>query len=1006
MKNILLLFILFSAIIQTHAQETFPTNGPADERDGYHAFINATIIASPTRTIENGTLVIQKGKIISVGQSKAPNGAIIHDMKGKFIYPSFIELNSDYGLSKKDMLLKEKKSTQPQSISYKKGAFGWNEAIHPEISAGQFFVIQKEHAKRLRKLGFGSVVSHLRDGIARGTGTLVTLAETTEQETLLIPTVSEHFSFSKGSSKQIYPSSLMGTIALLRQSHYDAEWYKNHSHRHTNLSLDAWNENHSLPAFFETNNVLNNLRATKLGNEINKNFILIGGGDDYQKIDAIQETNARLILPLTFPKPYDVSDVFSANSVSLKQMMHWRMAPSNPYFLAQKNVQFALTAEGISKQKEFFKQLRLIVDRGLSKEQALNALTLTPAQFIQQENILGSLAQGKLANFIITQGDIFENESAKILENWVQGHQYIEKTIDNLQDLNGDYNLTLDNKKYQLKIQKDSLEQHFVLFLPDGTKRKTKGSFENSVLDLLFKDEHDKRIRLSGWVQSDGNLKGISSLMNGKKISWSAVKQTSVELIRGKNSIQQEEKTNQNPTLQDIRYPFIGLGWKEQPKQQAVLFKNATVWTNENNGILKNADVLIQHGKIQKIGNDLSSTGAIEIDATGKHLTAGIVDEHSHICISNGVNEGTQASSAEVRIGDVINSEHIGLYRILSGGVTTSQLLHGSANPIGGQSAIIKSRWGLLPEQLKFKGTDGYIKFALGENVKQSNWGPSYNFRFPQTRMGVEQVYNNYFTLAQEYKRNRLSNPTGTRRNLELDAISEIIDKKRFITCHSYVQSEINMLMKTADKFGFQVNTFTHILEGYKVANKMKEHGVGASTFADWWAYKYEVIDAIPYNAAILAKNGIITAINSDDAEMARRLNQEAAKAIKYGGLSAEEAWKTVTLNPAKLLHIDDRVGSIKVGKDADIVLWSAPPMSIYAIAEQTYVDGRKYFDINEQNNRQKEILKEREFLIQLMLAEKAKGSTMQKAKSDDSDGTYSCKQIGNSTHQSIKHHH
>lgn len=998
--------LLFLCVL-VYAQETFPTNGPADERDGYHAFVNATIVASPTKTIENGTLIIQKGKVVSVGQGQAPNGAVMHDMKGKFIYPSFIELNSDYGLLKEDMLLKEKKSNKPQDVSYKKGAFGWNEAIHPEVNSGQFFTIQKNDAKELRGLGFGAVVTHLRDGIARGTGAFATLAETTEQETLLQPTVSEHFSFSKGSSKQMYPSSLMGTIALLRQSHYDADWYKNQSHRETNLSLKAWNDNHSLPAFFETKNVLNNLRANKLGKEINKNFILIGGGDDYQKIDAIQKSNAKLVLPLTFPKPYDVSDVFSANSVSLKQMMHWRMAPSNPYFLAQKNIQFALTAEGISSQKEFFKRLRTIVERGLTKEQALNALTLTPAKFINQENILGSLEKGKLANFIITQGDIFTDKHSNILENWVQGHQYIEKTVDNLHDLDGKYKLLFANKEYQLNIQQDSLNQHFVILSLDGEKQKTKGSFENNVLDIVFKNEDDKRVRLSGWLQNDGNLKGITKLESGEATTWVATKETSVELTRNTPTPYKEVKQGDSyPTLEDIRYPFVGLGWQEQPQQQAILFKNATVWTNENDGILENTDVLIRNGKIQQIGKNLSTTGAVEVDATGKHLTAGIVDEHSHICISNGVNEGTQASSAEVRIGDVINSEHIGLYRILSGGVTTSQLLHGSANPIGGQSAIIKSRWGLLPEQLKFEGADGYIKFALGENVKQSNWGANYSFRFPQTRMGVEQVYNNYFTLAQEYKQNRQNNPAGTRRNLELDALSEIIEQKRFITCHSYVQSEINMLMKTAEQFGFNVSIFTHILEGYKVADKMKKHQAGASTFADWWAYKYEVIDAIPYNAAILAKNGVVTAINSDDAEMARRLNQEAAKAIKYGGLSAEEAWKTVTLNPAKLLHIDDKVGSIKIGKDADVVLWSAAPMSIYAIAEQTYVDGRKYFDLEEQNSRQQEIQAEREHLIQLMLEEKANGASMQKAESDDSDGTYSCKQIGNSTKHSSSHHH
>ena len=271
-----------------------------------------------------------------------------------------------------------------------------------------------------------------------------------------------------------------------------------------------------------------------------------------------------------------------------------------------------------------------------------------------------------------------------------------------------------------------------------------------------------------------------------------------------------------------------------------------------------------------------------------------------------------------------MKSNDINIYRQLSGGVTTAQLLHGSANPIGGQSAVIKFRWGSAPEEMKLEGADGFIKFALGENVKQSNWGDFERIRFPQTRMGVEQVFYDHFHQAKAYEQawkeyNTLSlsekrRTIAPREDLEMNTLVEILNKERFITCHSYVQSEINMLMKVADSMGFTLNTFTHILEGYKVADKMKEHGAGGSTFSDWWAYKFEVNDAIPYNAALLQDMGVLTAINSDDAEMARRLNQEAAKAVKYGKATEEEAWKMVTLNPAKLLHIDHLVGSIKVG--------------------------------------------------------------------------------------------
>ena len=363
--------------------------------------------------------------------------------------------------------------------------------------------------------------------------------------------------------------------------------------------------------------------------------------------------------------------------------------------------------------------------------------------------------------------------------------------------------------------------------------------------------------------------------------------------------------------------------------------------------------MLVKAGKIVAVGKNLSDPTAKVIDGTGKHVTAGIIDEHSHIAASS-INEGGQSVTSEVRIGDNLNPDDINIYRQLSGGVTTSHILHGSANTIGGQTQIIKLRWGADDQELKFAGAPPFIKFALGENVKRSS-STQGNTRFPDTRMGVDQVLEDAFTRARDYEnawkaadennKKKGAVPVVVRRDLELDALVEIMNRKRFITCHSYVQSEINATLKIADKFGFTLNTFTHILEGYKVADKMKAHGVNASTFSDWWNYKMEVVDAIPYNAYIMHKVGLNVAINSDDAEMARRLNQEAAKSIKYGGMSEIDALDMITINPAKMLHIDNKVGSIKVGKDADLVVWSDNPLSIYAKAEKTIVDGILYFE-------------------------------------------------------------
>ena len=328
-----------------------------------------------------------------------------------------------------------------------------------------------------------------------------------------------------------------------------------------------------------------------------------------------------------------------------------------------------------------------------------------------------------------------------------------------------------------------------------------------------------------------------------------------------------------------------------------------------------------------------------------------------------------------------LNPDDINIYRQLSGGVTSSHILHGSANVIGGQTQLIKLRWGANDDDLKFKGWPGQIKFALGENVKRSA-APLGNNRYPDTRMGVEQVLIDAFTRARDYQKewkkyNDIKDKKGIvtpRRDLELEALVEILEKKRFITCHSYVQSEINGAMEVANKMGYTVNTFTHILEGYKVADKMKKHGSFVSTFSDWWAYKMEVEDAIPYNAAIMQKVGLVVAINSDDAEMARRLNHEAAKIVKYGGVTEEEALKMVTLNPAKMLHVDDKVGSIKIGKDGDVVMWSDHPLAIYAKPLYTIVDGTIYFDRQKDEQLQKQVDEERLRLVRKMNGEKRSG--------------------------------
>jgi len=902
-------------------------------------------------------------------------------LKGKFIYPSFIELSSNYGLPKPER--PKSTSRSPQMLSNKEGAYSWNETLKPEQDATAIFKVDTKAAEAFRNLGFGTVLTHQRDGMARGTSALVLLGSESEHEMIVKPQASAHYSFIKGTSRQNYPSSRMGAIALLRQTYYDGLWYsKNTEGRAYNISLEKWNSIQKLPQFFEVGNRLDLLRADKMGDEFGVQYVFRSGVDSYLRLDAIKKSNAAILVPLSFPKAYDVSDPFDAEEVSLTQMKHWELAPSNPARIDEAGIEFALTTDLLKDKKEFWKAARKAYQHGLTESALLKALTVTPAKLIKADDILGTLEKGKVANFIITSDNIL-NEKVVIFHNWVKGKPYVIKGL-NAVDIRGKYELSLDGQKLQLEVTGSYTSPE--IYLKKETKdtsKKSKGtklkhSFVNNSISFGITPKKDTSKKTQAVYRLSGNVDGSkwsgqATKADGSWIAWSAKRVGDVEIKESKlPELNKEEKG-------EILFPWSPYGYTKAntPKQETVLIKNVTVWTGEKEGNLENTDVLVQDGKIAKIGKKLKASGAKEVDGTGKHLTAGIIDEHSHICINYGVNEGTQASSAEVRIGDVINSEDVNMYRQLAGGVTGAQLLHGSANPIGGQSAIIKFRWGSLPENIKHEDADGFIKFALGENVKQSNWGANARVRFPQTRMGVEQVYEDHFTRANEYG-NAIKKGTVVRKDLELDAILEIINKERFISCHSYVQSEITMLMRIAEKYDFTLNTFTHILEGYKIADKMKKHGAGASTFSDWWAYKAEVQDAIPYNPKILHEMGIIVAINSDDAEMGRRLNQEAAKGVKYGGMTEESAWNMVTHNPAKLLHIDDKVGSIKVGKSADIVLWSDNPLSVYAKAEKTFVDGICLFDKEVDLKKREQIKTERNRLIQKMLNAKGKGASTQ----------------------------
>src|SRR5271170_2641526 len=411
-------------------------------------------------------------------------------------------------------------------------------------------------------------------------------------------------------------------------------------------------------------------------------------------------------------------------------------------------------------------------------------------------------------------------------------------------------------------------------------------------------------------------------------------------------------------------------------KSNVTLIKNATILTITH-GNIEHGSILIRDGKIAEVGSDIKAPdGATVIDASGEFILPGIIDCHSHIAVSGDVNEGGAAVTSMVNIGDVLNSEDPAIYYDLAGGVTVANVLHGSANPIGRQTIVIKLRWGKPSSELPFEGALPGIKFALGENPKRSNFPspPGLQPRYPATRLGVEEVIRQAFIEAREYKKQwddynqrkaaGEQNLIPPRRNVQLDPLVEVMEGKRYVHAHCYRADEILMLIRVANEFGFKVRTFQHVLEGYKIADEIAAAGAGGSTFSDWWGYKMEAFDAIPYNAALMTERGVVVSINSDDAEEARHLNQEAAKSIKYGGLSANEALKLVTLNPAIQLGIDARAGSIDVGKDADLVIYNHDPLSVYAVVQKTFIDGQVYFDRQRDIAQRPELAKEKQALI------------------------------------------
>ncbi|MCL4707673.1 amidohydrolase family protein [bacterium] len=978
-----------------------PIEGLRDNTPKVHALINARIVPAPGQVIAKGAVIVREGVIVAAGaQVTPPADARVWDYTGKTIYPGFIETYSNLGLPAAPPPTRGQAGggQAERRTEERRGPRHWNPLMRADDSAEEMFQPDAKKAQALRELGFGAALTAPAKGIFRGASALISLGEEAANRGIIKPNVAQHLAFETATFQDGgYPNSVMGSISFIRQTFLDAKWYeaamtayrKNPAQTRPEESpalaalFDAANSRQ--PVIIEVNDDLNFMRALKIAKEFNLNMIVHGSGHEYRQLDRVKAAGVTLILPLDFPEKPAVETPEDALEVTLEELQHWDMALANAHWLQQAGVSFALSTAKLKKESDFPGHVREVIKRGLPESAALAALTTIPAKIVGEENRLGSIVSGKVANLVVTDGDLFA-EKTSILDVWIDGSRHeIKKPA--AVDLRGTWEITLTNAAGTIQSYKLNLKGSPEKLSGDIAKEATKANLTKAQLDdkkvaLVFKGDslgHAGVIRLSGFADTEA-LQGKGELADGSAVSWHARKVAPFE-----EKSAEKVKAAAAPVALKKVYPFGGYGRSSAPEQpQTVLVRGATIWTSGPQGKLEDADMLIKSGKIAQIGKNLTApAGAMIIDAKGKHVTPGLIDAHSHSAASS-INESGQAVTSEVGIEDVINPTSINIYQQLAGGLTVAHVMHGSANPIGGKNQTMKWRWGADAEGLKFVEAPPTIKFALGENVKRSNSSQP-SSRYPATRMGVEQIISDRFKAARDYEKEwNTFNAAGKknavatippRRDLELETLVEILNGKRFIHCHSYRQDEILMLIRLADEFGFKVGTFQHVLEGYKVADAISTHGAAASCFSDWWAYKFEVYDAIPHNGAMMHKQNIVVSFNSDSGELARRMNLEAAKAVKYGNVPEEEALKFVTLNPAIQLKVDHLVGSLEAGKHADFAIWNGSPLSTYSMCEQTWIEGRKYFDREEDLRIRAEVEKERAALIQKVLSDKEEGA-------------------------------
>ncbi|MEN0021419.1 MAG: amidohydrolase family protein, partial [Planctomycetota bacterium] len=859
-----------------------PANGPRVAPPDRHVLHAAFVHTEPGTMLEDAAIVIEGGEIVGVFEDARRVGdapARHWHYPEHHVYAGFIDAHQPVGAPMLD-------DDAPRKH--------WNELVTPERRAIDGDGLSDSDKSSLHKLGFTAAAIAPDRGIFAGRAAVVSLnpmpsVASGERPRVYIDEAYDAMGFDRNTRRNPlgnYPGSQMGVIALTRQTLSDMAWGDETG------ALDV-PERITSPVW-RTDNELEALRAITIAREFDVPCTVVGSGTEFRRLDALVDANSErevpLIVPLAFANKPDVSSVGKAEAVSLRALMTWEQSPTNPRRLHDAGLTVALTASGMPDGQRFDDNLTSALKHGLDAEAAHAMLTTTPAELLGLSGTLGRIAPGHAASFVVTTADYFDHalrDDMDIADLWIDGvrHELTPPeppTIDgrwaigvpNLGegawtahlDIDGDDIVAISGLGTDAEVRADTRRVQrgrdgTVSFLLDNADEPVddRGTQPVYVMSGTLTDLGGTGLQTG--ARPGQFMRGSGLGPTGETFQWRAERLGDVpDPTNGEDESRNDSAKDEDEASEDDfvmppdelpGYPF-GAYATTLPEQDTYVLANATVWTasDDSDAPIENTTVIVRDGKIVTLTNAGTRVGRdpddVRIDSTGLHITPGIIDAHSHTGISFGVNEAGQACTAEVRIGDVTNPDAISWYRQLAAGVTSVNSMHGSANPIGGQTQTNKIRWGAVhPNDMHMQGAKPGIKFALGENVKQSNWGSDYNVRYPQTRMGVETFMRDRFEAAQQY------DPATDRRDLELEALREILRGERLIHCHSYRQDEIVMLCDMANDYGFTIGTFQHGLEVYKVAEHVREAAIGASLFSDWWAYKYEVVDAIPHAGPI-----------------------------------------------------------------------------------------------------------------------------------------------------------